>query len=182
MPDIDLDFDSERREEVINHVMDLFPRQTAMGATIHAFKVRSAVRLAARAAGYSPTRIKDLASCLPWSLRGRDLNEGFTNHPELKDSPLHKEQRLVGLASRIAGLPFQSSVHLGGVVVAPGDIMERTPVGRSPNGLPVRYLDKDDVDALGLLKLDLLGHRMHTAIRNTLEILKDVRGFEPPWW
>ncbi len=173
MPDVDLDFDSERREEVITHLMSLFPRQTAMVATIHTFKVRSAVRLAGRALGYSPARINHLATCLPWSLRGRNLHEALANLPELKDSPLHKEPRLVELASKIIGLPFQSSVHLGGVIVAPGDIMEWTPVGKSPNGLRVGHLDKDDVDALGLLKLDLLGLRMHTAIRKSLEILKN---------
>ncbi len=173
MPDVDLDFDSERREEVINYLMGFFPRQTAMVATIHTFKVRSAVRLAAKASGYSPTRIRHLAACLPWSLGGRNLKEALANLPELKGSPLHKEQRLVELASRITGLPFQSAVHLGGVIVAPGDIMEWTPVGRSPNGLPVGHLDKDDVDALGLLKMDLLGLRMHTAIRKSLEVLKE---------
>lgn len=172
MPDIDLDFDSDRRDEVIRYLMERFPRQTAMVSTIHTFKVRSAVRLVARALGYPLHEIDRLATCLPWSLRGRDLNAALTNLPELRDTPLKNETRLIELAARLTGLPFQSSVHLGGVIIAPEDIKAWTPVGASPKNIPVGQLDKDDVDALGLLKLDILGLRMHTAIRKALELLR----------
>jgi len=172
LPDIDVDFDSSRRDEVIQYLMDLYPRRTTMVSTIHKFRVRSAVRLAARALGYSLKEIKRLSTCLPWSLRGRDLNEALDTLPELRDAPIRKEQQLIHMAARLTGLPFQSSVHLGGVIVAPEDIKVWTPVGRSPKGLPVGQLDKDDTEALGLLKLDLLGLRMHTAIGKALEILE----------
>ncbi len=173
MPDIDIDFDSERRDEVINYVLGLFPRQTAMVCTIHKFKCRSAVRLAARAMGYPLNEINRLASCLPWSLRGRDLKLSLQELPELRSAPIQKETQLVDLASRLTGLPFQTSVHLGGIIIAPDDINTWSPVGRSPKGLPVSQLDKDDVEALGLLKLDILGLRMHTAITKALEILDE---------
>jgi DNA-directed DNA polymerase III PolC len=173
MPDIDVDFDSDRRDEVIRHLMDLLPRQTAMVATIHTFKVRSAVRLVARSLGYPLDEIDRLATCLPWSLRGRDLDEALETLPELRNAPIQKESRLIHLAARLTGLPFQSSVHLGGVIIAPEDIKAWTPVGSSPKGMRVGHLDKDDVEALGLLKLDLLGLRMHTAIRKALEIIRE---------
>jgi DNA-directed DNA polymerase III PolC len=173
MPDIDLDFDSERRDEVIHHVMALFPRQTAMVCTIHFFRTRSAVRLAARALGYPLNEIDRLATCLPWSLRGRDLIQALENLPELRNAPIQNETRLIEVAARLTGLPFQSSVHLGGVIIAPEEIKAWTAVGISPKGLPVGHLDKDDVDALGLLKLDILGLRMHTAIRKALELLRE---------
>jgi len=173
LPDIDVDFDSDRRDEVIRHLMNLFPRQTAMVSTVHTFKVRSAVRLAARSLGYPLSEIDRLATCLPWSLRGRDLNEALGNLPELQDSPLKKEDRLVEMAAKLTGLPFQSSMHLGGVLIAPRDVKDWTPVGLSPHGLPLGQLDKDDVDAFGLLKLDILGLRMHTAIRKALEVLQE---------
>ena len=175
MPDIDIDFDSERRDEVINYVLGLFPKQTAMVCTIHKFKCRSAVRLAARAMGYPLNDINRLASCLPWSLRGRDLKLSLLELPELRDAPIQRETQLVDLASRITGLPFQTTVHLGGIIIAPGDIKAWTPVGKSPRDVPVSQLDKDDVEALGLLKLDILGLRMHTAIRKALEILEEKR-------
>ncbi len=173
LPDIDVDFDSIRRDEVITYLMDRFPRETTMVATIHKLRVRSAVRLTARALGYPLDEISRLAKCLPWSLRGRDLNDALENLPELKGAPIHKEEKLVRLAARLTNLPYQSSVHLGGVIVAPGEIKDWTPVGMSPKGFPVGQLDKDDVEALGLLKLDLLGLRMHTAIRKALEILEE---------
>lgn len=172
MPDIDIDFDSERRDEVIDYLLDLFPKQTAMVCTINSLKARSAVRMTARALGYPLDEINRLARCLPWSLRGRNLLESLERLPELQDSPLKKEERLVRLASKLTGLPFQCSVHLGGVIIAPDHINSWTPVGFSPKGVPVGHLDKDDVDALGLLKLDLLGLRMHTAIGKAVEVLR----------
>ncbi|MDD3472317.1 MAG: DNA polymerase III subunit alpha, partial [Syntrophaceae bacterium] len=175
MPDIDIDFDSEHRDEVIDYVLGLFPRQTAMVCTIHKLKCRSAVRLVARAMGYPLNEINRLASCLPWSLRGRDLKLSLEQLPELKGAPIQREKQLIDLASRLTGLPFQSSLHLGGVIIAPDDIKAWTAVGKSPKGVPVSQLDKDDVEALGLLKLDILGLRMHTAIRKALEILEEKR-------
>jgi DNA-directed DNA polymerase III PolC len=171
MPDIDIDFDSDRRDEIIHYVMDKFPRQTTMVCTILSFKARSAVRLTARALGYPLNEISKLAECLPWSLRGNDLEEALNKLPELKDSPIKNDKRLMHIASKIVGLPHQSSVHLGGVIIAPENIKYWTPVGTSSKGLPVGQLDKDDVDILGLMKLDILGLRMHTAIRKALEVL-----------
>ena len=174
LPDIDIDFDSDRRDDVIHYLLDLLPRQTTMVATIHKLRVRSAVRLVARSLGYPLNEIKRLAESLPWSLRGRNLLDALEKLPELRDTPLRKEESLVRLAAKLTGLPFQCSVHLGGVLIAPGDIKDWTPVGRSPKGMPVGQIDKDDAEALGLLKLDLLGLRMHTAIRKALEILEEA--------
>lgn len=173
MPDIDFDFDSERRDEVIHHLMDRFPDQTAMVATVISFKARSAIRMAARSMGYPLARIRVLARCLPWSLRGRDLVGALEKLPELKDSPLQAEPDLVRLADGLMGLPAASSVHLGGVILAPDHIQAWTPVGRSPKGFPVGQLDKHDVEALGLLKLDMLGLRMHTAVRKAVRVLAE---------
>jgi DNA-directed DNA polymerase III PolC len=172
MPDIDIDFDSERRDEVTGWLMERFPMQVAMVATVQTFRVRGAVRLAARALGYSLREIDRLTKCLPWSLRGIGLEKAMTRLPELKDSPLRHEQKLLSLATHIEGLPFQTSVHLGGVILAPHDITDWTPVSASSKGFPVGHLDKDDVDCLRLLKLDLLGLRMHTALRKAEEILR----------
>jgi DNA-directed DNA polymerase III PolC len=171
MPDIDIDFDSERRDEVLRYLMKLYPKQAVMVCTILSFKARSAVRLVAKALGYPLKEIDRLASCLPWSLRGGDLIAALADLPELRNAPLKKEHGLVELAAKLVRLPYQSSTHLRGVLLAPHDIKNWTPVGQSPQGLPLGQLDKDDIDALGLLKLDILGLRMHTAIRKALEIL-----------
>ena len=183
LPDIDIDFDSERRDEITQWLIDCCNtghehssrvpyRQAALVATISKFRVRSAVRLAARAMGYPLREIDRLGRCLPWSLRGIPLSEALERLPELKHSPLRYEKTLVRMAASIEGLPYQPSVHLGGVILAPRDICDWTALSVSRKGLPVAHLDKDDVDLLGLLKLDLLGLRMHTAIRKAVAVLE----------
>ena len=171
LPDVDLDFDSERRDEVIHYLLDRFPGRTALVATIHTLRLRSAVRLCARALGYDLWDIDRFSQCLPWTLGGLDLATALECLPELAGSPLRKEPRLVELVQRLYKLPYQSSVHLGGVIITPGNVADEAPVGFSPKGFPVAQMDKDDLDCLGLLKLDLLGLRMHTAIGRALKQL-----------
>ncbi len=180
LPDIDIDFDSERRDEVTGWLMERFsrPARAALVATIQTLRVRSAVRLAARAMGYPLSRIEALSRCLPWSLRGIPLEEAVSRLPELKGSPLRKETALLEVASSIEGLPFQASVHLGGVILAPGHINDWTCLSISRKGFPVAHLDKNDMERLGLLKLDLLGLRMHTAIEKAVSVLKQ-QGIDP---
>ncbi len=178
LPDIDIDFDSERRDEVTSWLMERLARpaleaRAALVATIHTFRPRSAVRLAARAMGYPLSAIGRLVGALPWSLRGRGLKDALERLPELKDSPLRGEPELLEAASALEGLPFQASVHLGGVIVAPGPVTDWSPVSVSRKGFPVAQLDKDDIGLLGLLKIDLLGLRMHTAIEKSLKALEE---------
>ena len=180
IPDIDMDFDSERRDEVTRWLLDTEADSSALVATIHTFRPRSAVRLSARAMGYPLHEIDRLTRCLPWSLRGISLTEALERLPELKGSPLRQETELVQAAERIEGLPFQTSVHLGGVVVAPDDILYWSPVSGSSKGFRVCQLDKDAVDALGLLKLDLLGLRMHTAMKKALSYVESIHGCRLP--
>jgi len=172
LPDVDLDFDSDRRDEVLSYVMEKFSGRAAMVCTILTFRVRGAVRMLGRALGYSYEEITRLSRGLPSAFRGVDILTALSRFPELRGHPILQEERLLSLAARVAGLPFRHSVHLGGVVIAPDEIETVSPVEISARGLPVIQFDKDDVDALGLLKLDLLGLRMHTAIRKSLEALK----------
>jgi len=172
LPDVDLDFDSDRRDEVLEYVMERFLGRAAMVATILTFRVRGAVRMLGRALGYSYDEIAYLSQGLPPAVRGVDIVTALLRFPELKDHPILREERLLRLAARVTGLPYRHSVHLGGVVITPEDIDTISPIEISAKGLPVIQFDKDDVEALGLLKLDLLGLRMHTAIRKSLEALK----------
>jgi len=191
LPDIDIDFDSMQRDRITGWLIDCCTerqspagriprRQAALVATISTFRVRSAVRLAARAMGYPLHEIDRLGRCLPWSLRGIPLADALERLPELRNSPLRSEKALVRMAAAIEGLPFQPSVHLGGVILAPQDICDWAAVSESRKGLPVAHLDKDDIDLLGLLKLDLLGLRMHTAIKKAISALqKEGIVFDP---
>lgn len=128
--------------------------------------------------GYPLSRIDALSRCLPWSLRGIPLQEAVSRLPELRDSPLRRETALLEVASSIEGLPFQASVHLGGVILAPGHINDWTCLSISRKGFPVAHLDKNDLERLGLMKLDILGLRMHTAIEKAVTVLKQ-QGIDP---
>jgi len=173
MPDVDLDFDSLRRDEVINHVMEKYEGQAAMVATIPTFRARGAIRKLGRAFGYSYERIDRLTSFLPYYLKSSQIEAASETLPELKDTPLRDESELLRVAAKISGLPYQLSVHMGGVVIAPGELVSWVPVEMSKKGFPVAQYDKDDIETLGLVKLDLLGLRMHTAIQKTLELLAE---------
>ncbi len=172
LPDVDLDFDSDRRDEVLSYVFQRFGEQAALLATVLTFRVRGAVRMIGRALGYPYEELSRLARALPSALRGVTLEEALLRFPELEKHPILKEEKLLRLSMAVAGLPFRVSVHLGGVILAPEPVGHLSPLERSLKGYPVIQFDKDDVEALGLLKLDLLGLRMHTAIRKTIETLK----------
>jgi DNA-directed DNA polymerase III PolC len=173
LPDVDLDFDSVRRDEVLSYVMEKYAGQAAMVATIPTFRARGAIRKLGRAFGYAYDKIDRLTSFLPYYLKSSQIEAASYTLPELKETPLKEEAELLRMAARISGLPYQLSVHLGGVVMAPDDLASWTPIEMSNKGFPVAQYDKDDVEALGLVKLDLLGLRMHTAIQETLDLLAD---------
>lgn len=171
-PDVDLDFDSLRRDEVLRYVMDRFPGRAAMVATVPTFRARSAIRELCLASGGSRDQAGALTDFLPHYARPDKLPHLLQVTPELKGHPLTREPRLLELAAGISGLPRQLSVHLGGVAIGP--LEELVPVELSAQGLPVVQLDKDDVEALGLIKMDLLGLRMHSAIAASLTALKQT--------
>jgi DNA-directed DNA polymerase III PolC len=173
MPDVDLDFDSVRRDEVIAYVMEKYAGQAAMVATIPTFRARGAIRQLGRAFGYSYEKIDRLTTFLPYYLKSSQIEEAFHALPELKETPLKEEPELLRVAAKISGLPYQLSVHLGGVVIAPEALASWAPVEMSRKGFPVAQYDKGDVEALGLVKLDLLGLRMHTAIQKAIDLLEE---------
>ncbi|MBW2172689.1 MAG: DNA polymerase III subunit alpha [Deltaproteobacteria bacterium] len=170
MPDVDLDFDSMRRDEVIAYVMKKYAGRAAMVATIPTFRARGAIRKLGRAFGYSYEKINRLTTFLPYHLKSSQIEAASQTLPELKDTPLQDEYELLRMAAKISGLPYQLSVHLGGVVITPDELASWVPVETSNKGFPVVQYDKDDVEALGLVKLDLLGLRMHTAIQEAVDL------------
>jgi DNA-directed DNA polymerase III PolC len=173
MPDVDLDFDSVKRDEVLAYMMEKYAGQAAMVATLPTFRARGAIRQLGRAFGYSYEKINRLTAFLPYHLKSSQIEEAFHTLAELKETPLKEEPELLRVAARISGLPYQLSVHLGGVVIAPEALASWAPVEMSRKGFPVAQYDKDDVEALGLVKLDLLGLRMHTAIQKAIDHLAE---------
>jgi DNA polymerase III alpha subunit len=142
MPDVDLDFDSVRRDEVLTYVMEKYAGRAAMVATIPTFRARGAVRKLGRAFGYSYDKIDRLTTFLPYHLKSSQIEAASHTLSELKDTPLKDEHELLRMAAKISGLPYQLSVHLGGVVIAPDDLASWVPVETSNKGFPVAQYDK----------------------------------------
>ncbi len=181
-PDIDTDICSRGRDEVIQHVFDTYgAERVAMVGTINRFRPRSALADAAKAHGMAPDLVRQLVNKLPyafWSRREED-EEDSPAGPVSPFEELKKTNRdLVSVfedADAILRLPRHLSVHPGGLVVAPERVTDLVPVMRSGSkGIVITQMDLESVEALGLVKIDLLGIR-------GLTVLGDVAGAIHSW-
>ena len=181
MPDIDIDFDSRRRDEMIEYVAQRYgPEHTAMVATINTYNARSAIREVGKALGLPEALIDRISKSMPYI--GADcIRDAIANLPELRGSGFDASalKELLDICEAIDGLPRHLSVHLGGVVISRDPITNFTPLEVSAKGVIVCQFDKDDVEALGLVKMDLLGLRNLSAIEEALHIIRETRGKAP---
>lgn len=174
MPDIDIDFQAERRDEVMAYVIERYGRDhVAMVATYNTFQARSAVRDLGKAMGLPLSEVDRLARHLPY-LSAKELDSAFERVPELRDSGIPKSRyaRLIEAAHAVAGFPRHLSTHLGGIVITREPLTDITPVQMAAKGLPVIQFDKDDVEDLGLIKLDLLCLRMLSAVEDSVRSIR----------
>jgi len=167
-PDIDVDFEHERREEVIQYIYRKYGRErAALAATVITYRARSAVRDVGKAIGMSLDQVDRLAKSIFWWHRvdviQQQLHEnGFSLH-----NPLIK--RLVMLVRQILGFPRHLSQHVGGFVISQGKLSHLVPIeNASMAERTVIQWEKDDLEALGLLKIDILALGMLSAIRKAL--------------
>jgi DNA-directed DNA polymerase III PolC len=180
-PDIDTDLCSVRRDSVIQHVFDKFgAERVAMVATINRFRLRSALGDVAKAHGFAPEKVREMVNKLPYAFWARkEEGEEGTEPPspfaELRSvypSPAH--QRIFNEAEALLKLPRHLSVHPGGVVVAPGPLTDLVPVMRSGSkGVIITQFDLESVEALGLVKIDLLGIRGLTVLGDVAEFIQE---------
>jgi error-prone DNA polymerase len=134
-PDIDVDFDSRRRDEISEYVRGKYGEEhVAAVATYNTFQSRSAIRDAGKAMGFSPDEIDAIAKRIPHYADLRE--ESFEVIPELRDlnMPKAKLEALIRVAGRITGLPRFLATHLGGLVIAKNPVVNLTPVERSAKG------------------------------------------------
>ena len=175
-PDIDVDFEHERREEVIQYVYDKYGRdRAALAATVITYQPRSAIRDVGKALGLSLEQVDRLAKNIYWwdarvipPARLREL--GFdAENPVLA--------RLVKLVKTLVGFPRHLSQHVGGFVIVRGCLSELVPIENAamPDRTVIEW-DKDDLDALGLLKVDCLGLGMLTAIHRAFDLVEMCQG------
>ncbi|HEX6396486.1 MAG TPA: error-prone DNA polymerase [Steroidobacteraceae bacterium] len=173
-PDIDIDFEHERREEVIQYIYRKYGRdRTALTATVISYRPRSALRDMAKAIGLDAVQAERLAGAMQWwdtAVDAERIREaGFEpDNPQV----LH----LMYLVAQLLGFPRHLSQHVGGFVISQGLLEELVPIENAAmEDRTVIEWDKDDLDDLGLLKVDVLGLGMLSALRRGLEYVAAFR-------
>ena len=171
-PDIDVDFEHERREEVIQHIYARYGRERAgLAATVIHYRPRMAVREAGRVMGLSEQVTAALAKTV-WGSWGSSIAVHNMREAGLDPEDPHL-RRTVTLASRLIGLPRHLSQHVGGFVLTDGPLVEMVPVrwGAMPDRSYIEW-DKDDIDRLGIFKIDVLALGMLSAIRRAFDLIE----------
>ncbi len=179
MPDIDIDFDARRREEVEAYVTQRYGSEhVARVATYQTYRQRLAVREIGKVMGFPPQELDALAKSLPEAPIA-SLLERWESIPELRQYPESERLRAVLTFSQaIEGLPRHIGTHLGGVVITDVPIHAISPRERSPKGLEILQFDKRDVEDLGLMKLDLLSLRTFSAVEMASQTIQQTESFD----
>jgi error-prone DNA polymerase len=182
LPDIDIDVESARREEIYQWIFDRFgSERTACVSMMETYRVRHAVRDVGAALGMPPADIDAFATSFP-HIRARDARNALADLPELRKSGfgrLAATGRLdsfLDLVERLDGLPRHIALHPCGVLLSDTSLLDRTPVEHSAAGFPMSHFDKDDVEEMGLLKLDVLGIRMQSSMAHAIDEIERTTG------
>lgn len=178
LPDIDIDVESARREEVYRAILDRYGgERCATVSMMDTYRVRHAVRDVGAALGMPPGEVDVIAKAFP-HVRARDARRALRDLPELRASGLGDGalDRFFGLVERLDGLPRHIAMHPCAVLLSDATLLDRTPVEASWAGFPMSQFDKDDVEELGLLKLDVLGIRMQSAMAHAVAEVQRVDG------
>ncbi|PNG07850.1 MULTISPECIES: error-prone DNA polymerase [unclassified Variovorax] len=175
-PDIDIDFEHERREEVIQYLYEKYGRdRAALAATVVTYRPRSAIRDVGKALGFAPETCDAIASNHQW-WDGREVSAERLAELGLTPDDL-AVQHLLQLTGQLIGFPRHLSQHTGGFVLTRSLLSRMVPVENAsmPDRTVIEW-DKDDLDAVGLLKVDVLALGMLTAIRKALDCISLRRG------
>jgi error-prone DNA polymerase len=175
-PDIDVDFEHQRREEVIQYIYRKYGRdRAAIAAAVSTYRPRGALRETGKALGVDPQIVDLVAKSHHWFDTSQDLLKRFAESGLDPEKPLI--QAWARLASQLLGFPRHLSQHSGGFVISRGKLTRLVPVENAAMAdRSVIEWDKDDLEALGLLKIDVLALGMLSAIRRALDIVSEQRG------
>lgn len=175
-PDIDVDFEHERREEVLQYVYQRYGRhRAAMVNEVISYRRRSALRDAGKALGLDPDQIDRLAKGVQW------FDRSAINEAKLTEAGLNprdpRVQQTVTMAEALKGMPRHVGIHSGGFTVSDGPLIDLCPIEpASMKGRTVIQWDKNDIDTVGFVKVDLLSLGMLTAIRKGFDMVKKHTG------
>ena len=176
-PDIDVDFEHQRREEVIQYIYKKYGRErTALAATVISFRFKSAFREVGKALGFPESQLDYIIKninrrdrTVPWQAQLAELG---------LDPDNTRVKQLIYLVEQVVGFPRHLSQHVGGFVISAGPLYELVPVENA--SMPERTViqwDKDDLETLGLLKVDVLALGMLSAIQRTFKIIQSTTGY-----
>lgn len=178
-PDIDIDFEHDRREEVIQHIYEKYGRdRAALTAVVITYRARSAIRDVGKAMGLSLDAVERLSKTLDW------WDKGEIRMERVREAGLDPRdpavRRALILADAIRGFPRHLSQHPGGFVMTRGPLSEYVPIENAAmEDRTVIEWDKDDIDAMGMLKIDVLGLGMLTCVRRCFDMINAWRRADP---
>jgi error-prone DNA polymerase len=185
LPDIDIDVESARRLEVYDAILERFGTdRCATVSMMDTYKVRHAIRDVGAALGMPVGEIDAIAKAFP-HVRARDARMALRDLPELRSTGMAREAAagewgsfdlFFRLVESLDGLPRHIAMHPCGVLLSDRTLLDRTPVEQSFLGYPMSQFDKDDVEDLGLLKLDVLGIRMQSAMAHAVTEIQRTEG------
>ncbi|KAB0479665.1 DNA polymerase III subunit alpha [Vibrio chagasii] len=175
-PDIDVDFEHERREEIIQYIYQKYGRErAALAATVISYRFKSAVRDVGKALGLQETQLDYFIK----NTNRRDKSLGWQAQLTLLGLQPEslKGQQFIHLVNEIIGFPRHLSQHVGGFVISSGPLYELVPVENAAmHDRTIIQWDKDDLETLGLLKVDVLALGMLSAIRKCFDLIKRIHG------
>ena len=175
-PDIDVDFEHERREEVIQFIYRKYGRhRAALTATVITYRLKSAIRDIAKALDFDQSLIDQLLKAIPWWDQDEQLAQRFSelnidiNNPQIR--------HFRHLVNEILRFPRHLSQHVGGFIISSGNLDQLVPIeNASMADRSIVQWDKDDIEALGLMKIDVLALGMLSAIRKSFQYIESLRG------
>lgn len=186
MPDIDIDFADYRRDEVLGYIKDKYGAdRVAQIITFGTMAARAALRDAGRALGYPYALCDEIAKMIPFHAstdKENKLPNDLENIADLKHiyETNPDAKKLIDMAIKLEGVARHASVHACGVVISPEPLVEYMPMQRSPqdNEAVLTQFEMHSIEALGLLKIDLLGLKNLTIIEETLRLIKEIKGVD----
>ncbi|MBL8310508.1 MAG: error-prone DNA polymerase [Burkholderiales bacterium] len=175
-PDIDVDFEHERREEIIQHIYQTYGRhRAALCAVVICYRTKGAIRDVGRALGFSQDQLDRISSNLSWWDNKTELDDRL--HEMGFDPALPRVRQLIHYTGQLRGFPRHLSQHPGGFVLADHRLDQQVPIENATMAdRSVIQWDKDDIEALGMMKVDVLGLGMLTCIRRALALIGQQLG------
>ncbi len=172
MPDIDIDFQDDRRDEVISYVSEKYGSdRVAQIITFGTMAARAAIRDVGRALSLSYGEVDRIAKMIP-SQPGITISRAVEMVPDIREAMKRKEIReLIEAAQKLEGMPRHSSVHAAGVVIGKGSLWEYVPLARTQDGAVTTQYPMEALEELGLLKMDFLGLRTLTVIQKAVDLV-----------